>query len=168
MTLHWITIEEELVDRVKPFAWRLIAASVCLLTFCHLARADSLEEQRNRYAQIKQAWDNRQMDVVEQMMPGLKDYPLYPYLEYRQITDDLMNQPAITVTQFVRANPTLPLPVRCNHGSLTSWRVAKTGVACWHLARRSPALQKRNVIITTRNGAPDKRKRPGRARKPFG
>lgn len=59
-------------------------------------------------AQIKQAWDNRQMDVVEQMMPGLKDYPLYPYLEYRQITDDLMNQPAVTVTNFVRANPTLP------------------------------------------------------------
>ena len=48
------------------------------------------------------------MDVVEQMMPGLKDYPLYPYLEYRQITDDLMNQPAVTVTNFVRANPTLP------------------------------------------------------------
>ncbi|EEA7678038.1 murein transglycosylase [Salmonella enterica subsp. enterica serovar Senftenberg] len=96
------------MDRAKPFVWRLVAASVCLLTFCHLARADSLEEQRNRYAQIKQAWDNRQMDVVEQMMPGLKDYPLYPYLEYRKITDDLMNQPAIAVTQFVRANPTLP------------------------------------------------------------
>lgn len=108
MMLHWITIEEVLVDRAKPFVWRLVAASVCLLTFCHLARADSLEEQRNRYAQIKQAWDNRQMDVVEQMMPGLKDYPLYPYLEYRKITDDLMNQPAIAVTQFVRANPTLP------------------------------------------------------------
>lgn len=76
------------MDRAKPFVWRLVAASVCLLTFCHLARADSLEEQRNRYAQIKQAWDNRQMDVVEQMMPGLKDYPLYPYLEYRKITDD--------------------------------------------------------------------------------
>lgn len=96
------------MDRAKPFVWRLVAASVCLLTFCHLARADSLEEQRNRYAQIKQARDNRQMDVVEQMMPGLKDYPLYPYLEYRKITDDLMNQPAIAVTQFVRANPTLP------------------------------------------------------------
>ncbi|EYI06036.1 lytic murein transglycosylase, partial [Salmonella enterica subsp. enterica serovar Heidelberg str. N4541] len=26
-----------LVDRAKPFVWRLVAASVCLLTFCHLA-----------------------------------------------------------------------------------------------------------------------------------
>ena len=91
------------MDKAKQFTWRLLAASVC-----QVARADSLDEQRNRYAQIKQAWDNRQMDVVEQMMPGLKNYPLYPYLEYRQITDDLMNQPTITVTNFVRANPTLP------------------------------------------------------------
>ncbi|BDA94364.1 soluble lytic murein transglycosylase [Citrobacter freundii] len=96
------------MDKAKQFTWRLLAASVCLLTVSQVARADSLDEQRNRYAQIKQAWDNRQMDVVEQMMPGLKNYPLYPYLEYRQITDDLMNQPTITVTNFVRANPTLP------------------------------------------------------------
>lgn len=96
------------MDKAKQFTWRLLAASVCLLTVSQVARADSLDEQRNRYAQIKQVWDNRQMDVVEQMMPGLKNYPLYPYLEYRQITDDLMNQPTITVTNFVRANPTLP------------------------------------------------------------
>ena len=96
------------MDKANQFTWRLLAASVCLLTVSQVARADSLDEQRNRYAQIKQAWDNRQMDVVDQMMPGLKNYPLYPYLEYRQITDDLMNQPTITVTNFVRANPTLP------------------------------------------------------------
>ncbi|EEW6504722.1 murein transglycosylase [Escherichia coli] len=96
------------MEKAKQVTWRLLAAGVCLLTVSSVARADSLDEQRSRYAQIKQAWDNRQMDVVEQMMPGLKDYPLYPYLEYRQITDDLMNQPAVTVTNFVRANPTLP------------------------------------------------------------
>lgn len=58
---------------------RLLAVGVCLLTVSSVARADSLDEQRSRYAQIKQAQDNRQMDVVEQMMHGLKDYPLYPY-----------------------------------------------------------------------------------------
>lgn len=59
-------------------AWRLLAASVGLLTLSQLAHADSLDEQRNRYAQIKQAWDNRQMDVVDQLMPTLSTYPLYP------------------------------------------------------------------------------------------
>ncbi len=79
-------------------AWHLLAASVGLLTLESAgAHADSLDEQRSRYAQIKQAWDNRQMDVVDQLMPTLSTYPLYPYLQYRQITDDLMNQPALVV-----------------------------------------------------------------------
>jgi soluble lytic murein transglycosylase len=88
--------------------WRLLAAGVCLLSVSNAVHADSLDEQRSRYSQIRQAWDNHQMDVVDQLMPTLKDYPLYPYLEYRQLTDDLMNEPAVSVTQFVQANPTLP------------------------------------------------------------
>ncbi|AMO50653.1 Peptidoglycan lytic transglycosylase [Enterobacter sp. FY-07] len=96
------------MQRAKHTAWRFAAACVCLLSLSNAARADSLDEQRNRYAQIKTAWDNKQMDVVQQLLPTLKAYPLYPYLEYRQITDDLMNQPAITVSNFVQANPTLP------------------------------------------------------------
>lgn len=96
------------MQRAKNVAWRFAAACVCLLSLSQVARADSLEEQRNRYAQIKTAWDNKQMDVVQQLLPTLQDYPLYPYLQYRQLTDDLMNQPALTVTNFVQANPTLP------------------------------------------------------------
>jgi len=86
----------------------MLAAGVCLATIAGVARADSLDEQRSRYAQIKQAWDNRQMDVVQQMLPGLQDYPLYPYLQYRLLTDDLMNEPTVAVSQFIQANPTLP------------------------------------------------------------
>jgi len=96
------------VQRAKHAAWRFAAACVCLLSLSNMARADSLDEQRNRYAQIKSAWDNKQMDVVQQLLPTLTHYPLYPYLQYRQITDDLMNQPAIAVTNFVQQNPTLP------------------------------------------------------------
>lgn len=96
------------MQKAKHAAWRWLAVSCCLLSISQVARADSLEEQRDRYAQIKQAWDNKQMDVVAQLMPTLQDYPLYPYLEYRQITGDLMNQTTVRVTQFIQANPTLP------------------------------------------------------------
>lgn len=96
------------MEKAKTVTWRLLAAGVSLLTLSQLAHADSLDEQRSRYAQIKQAWDGRQMDVVNQLMPTLTTYPLYPYLQYRQITDDLMNQPALVVTNFIAANPTLP------------------------------------------------------------
>ena len=96
------------MGKAKQVVWRLLAAGVCLLSLNQTARADSLDEQRSRYAQIKQAWDNRQMDVVQQLMPTLQTYPLYPYLQYRQLSDDLMNQPSLTVSQFIQANPTLP------------------------------------------------------------
>ncbi|MBC1186636.1 murein transglycosylase [Kluyvera sichuanensis] len=96
------------MQKAKQMTWRLLAAGVCLLTVSSVARADTLDQQRSRYAQIKQAWDNNQMDVVDQLMPTLRDYPLYPYLEYRQLSSDLMNTPALAVTNFVQANPTLP------------------------------------------------------------
>ncbi|SNY68800.1 murein transglycosylase [Enterobacter sp. CC120223-11] len=96
------------MENAKPMTWRLLAAGVCLLTVSSAVHADSLDEQRDRYAQIKLAWDNKQMDVVAQLMPTLKDYPLYPYLEYRQLTADLMNEPALSVSQFVQAYPTIP------------------------------------------------------------
>ncbi|VDY65911.1 Soluble lytic murein transglycosylase precursor [Shimwellia blattae] len=97
------------MGKAKQIMWRALAAGVCVLTLNQVARADSLDEQRNRYAQVKQAWDNRQMDVVAQLMPTLRDYPLYPYLEYRQLTDDLANETTIGVAQFIEKNPTLPL-----------------------------------------------------------
>lgn len=96
------------MEKAKQVVWRLLAASVCVMAASQAVRADSLDEQRSRYAQIKQAWDNKQMDTVQALMPTLKEYPLYPYLEYRQITDDLMNQPTVTVNNFIQANPTLP------------------------------------------------------------
>jgi len=96
------------VGKAKQVVWRLLAASVCVMAVSKVVQADSLDEQRHRYAQIKQAWDSKQMDTVQSLMPTLKDYPLYPYLEYRQITDDLMNQPTVTVNNFIQANPTLP------------------------------------------------------------
>lgn len=96
------------MGKAKQVVWRMLAAGVCLATLAGVARADSLDEQRSRYAQIKQAWDNKQMDLVQQMLPGLQDYPLYPYLQYRLLTDDLMNEPTVAVSQFIQANPTLP------------------------------------------------------------
>ena len=146
------------MEKAKQVVWRLLAASVCVMAVSQAVHADSLDEQRNRYAQIKQAWDNKQMDTVQALMPTLKDYPLYPYLEYRQITDDLMNQPTVTVNNFIQANPTLP-PARTLHSRFVN-----------ELARREDCRipPKRSVTTTMRNGRPDSRKRPGPGRRIFG
>lgn len=52
------------MEKAKRVVWRLLAASVCVMAVSQAVHADSLDEQRNRYAQIKQAWDNKQMDTV--------------------------------------------------------------------------------------------------------
>ncbi|RPH28679.1 murein transglycosylase [Buttiauxella warmboldiae] len=96
------------MGKAKPVVGQLLVAIAALAALTHAVRADSLDEQRSRYAQIKQAWDRKQMDVVARIMPTLQEYPLYPYLEYRQITDDLMNEPTLVVSRFIEANPTLP------------------------------------------------------------
>lgn len=93
---------------VKVDNWRLWVAGLCLTVFSGTALADTLDAQRQRYLQIKQAWDNKQMDVVQQLMPTLQDYPLYPYLEYRQLTQDLSSASAAQISQFLQQHPTLP------------------------------------------------------------
>ena len=91
--------------------WQWWLAAACVAATVGSARADSLDEQRARYLQIKQAWDSKQMDTVERLMPTLRDYPLYPYLEYRQLTQDLGQETGLAINAFIQRYPTLP-PVR--------------------------------------------------------
>lgn len=94
--------------KAKKIAWHCLATGFSLIMLSSSVQADSLAEQRIRYAEIKQAWDNKQLNVVEQLLPTLRDYPLYPYLEYRQLSGNLMNEPALAVSRFIQAHPTLP------------------------------------------------------------
>ncbi|WP_410016629.1 murein transglycosylase [Sodalis sp. C49] len=96
--------------------WRYVGAGfICalasLVAATGSAHADSIDAQRQRYQQVKQAWDSNQMDVVSQLMPTLRDYPLYPYLEYRALSQDLSQASTAQVKAFMDANPTL-MPAR--------------------------------------------------------
>jgi soluble lytic murein transglycosylase len=86
--------------------WSLVFS--LLLLFSSVVKADALDDQRQHYMQVKQAWDSNQLDVVNQLMPTLKDYPLYPYLQYRQLTQDLSQISAAQIAEFMQQNPTLP------------------------------------------------------------
>ncbi|WP_035346340.1 MULTISPECIES: murein transglycosylase [Dickeya] len=95
--------------------WRYVAIALCLIGASCQVLADSLNEQRQRYQQIKTAWDNNQMDIVSQLMPTLRSYPLYPYLEYRALTQDLSVLSVAQVKQFMAEHPTLPSVRTLNH-----------------------------------------------------
>lgn len=88
--------------------WKFWIAGACLTLVTGMAHADSLDAQRSRYLQIKQAWDNNQMDTVAQLMPTLRDYPLYPYLEYRELAQHLDQETGLAVNAFIKQHPTLP------------------------------------------------------------
>ncbi|BET95688.1 murein transglycosylase [Xenorhabdus taiwanensis] len=72
------------------------------------AHADSLDAQRQRYQEIKQAWDAKNRVEVARLMPTLKNYPLYPYLEYRQLSQDLATTTPQQIQHFINTHPTLP------------------------------------------------------------
>ncbi|MDC9622565.1 murein transglycosylase [Xenorhabdus sp. XENO-7] len=95
--------------------WRHFTMAVGLVFVAGAAHADSLDAQRERYQAVKLAWEAKNMAEVERLMPTLKDYPLYPYLEYRQLTQDLDIATPQQIRHFIDTYPTLP-PAR----SLTS------------------------------------------------
>lgn len=95
-------------EEKRVINWKHWVLGLCLTGVAGLSQADSLDQQRQRYQQIKQAWDNNQMDVVAQMMPSLKDYPLYPYLEYRLLSQDLNQETSLAISNFANQYPTLP------------------------------------------------------------
>lgn len=93
---------------VKVDKWQFLVFGLCLTAFSAETWAGSLEMQRQDYQQAKQAWDSDNMVVVQQLMPRLRDYPLYPYLAYRQLTQDLTTASVAEISQFLQQYPTLP------------------------------------------------------------
>ncbi|CCW30885.1 Soluble lytic murein transglycosylase [Xenorhabdus nematophila F1] len=89
--------------------WQHFAMAVSMVSVvAGIAHADSLDTQRQRYQEIKQAWDTKNRVEVARLMPTLKDYPLYPYLEYRQLTQDLALATPQQIEHFIHTYPTLP------------------------------------------------------------
>ncbi|MBD2792256.1 murein transglycosylase [Xenorhabdus szentirmaii] len=96
------------MNKWQHFAMAVGIVSV-VVSVAGIAQADSLEAQRQRYQEIKRAWDAKNMEQVAHLMPTLKNYPLYPYLEYQQLVHNLPKSTPEHVQQFIDTHPTLPL-----------------------------------------------------------
>jgi soluble lytic murein transglycosylase len=125
--------------------------------------ADSLDEQRNRYAQIKQAWDNKQMDTVQALMPtqGLSA------VSVSGVSPDYgrSHEATVTVNNFIQANPTLPPPgIQSRFVNELARREDWRGLLAFSPEKPPP----KRSVTTTQNGRPASRKRPGPGRKSSG
>lgn len=60
-----------------------------------------LEVQRERYLEARDALSRRQMDRYRKLAGELGDYPLLPYLEYRELTRTLSQSPPERIADFL-------------------------------------------------------------------
>lgn len=91
--------------------WRFWVVGMSLSLFSGEILADTLDAQRERYQQVIQAWNENQMDLIQQLLPTLREYPLYPYLEYRQLMENFATANAEQINQFLLRHPKL-LPAK--------------------------------------------------------
>lgn len=95
--------------------WRKLAQHTLMLTGVYFAlsstviAAGTLTEQRVQYQAAKNAWDNNNQLEIDRLMPKLTSYPLYPYLEYRALSQRLSSLTVKEVDQFIAAYPGFPL-----------------------------------------------------------
>ncbi|MGL5991860.1 MAG: murein transglycosylase [Plesiomonas sp.] len=74
-----------------------------------LVQAAPTAGERQTYQQAKAALDSNQPDVTAQLLPALKNYPLYPYIEYRLLTRDMSQLTATQARSFIERYQTMPL-----------------------------------------------------------
>nr|WP_232321969.1 murein transglycosylase [Photobacterium jeanii] len=73
-----------------------------------LLQAATIDEQRGWYEQAQQALDDNEPEKFSQLRDKLNDYPLTPYLDYRDFSRNLANQSIEDVQAFLKRYQSLP------------------------------------------------------------
>ncbi len=77
-----------------------------------MASTADLVEQRVAYVRAMSALEQGNLSRYQSLAAGLRDYPLYPYLEYRRLQKNLKSLPNKEVREFLAAWPDSPLAER--------------------------------------------------------
>ncbi len=83
----------------------LVLALVVSLT----QAADTMKEQRNRFLDARDALSERRLDDFHRIGETLRDYPLYPYLEYWYLRDRLVPANSKAIEKFIRNHADQPV-----------------------------------------------------------
>ncbi|TDQ59768.1 soluble lytic murein transglycosylase [Mesocricetibacter intestinalis] len=89
----------------------LISLATLMLTLPLSAAQTDLERQRDIYQKIKQllslSQSEQTLNLSKSLLAQIKDYPLYPYAEYRIIDADKKNLSFAIIEDYQRRNPDL-------------------------------------------------------------
>ena len=72
-----------------------------LLALIILNPASAVTSQQKNYLAAEQAYNRGNLGLYHSLKPGLKDYPLYPYLEYRELKKRLYAASSSEVSRFL-------------------------------------------------------------------
>ncbi len=93
--------------------WRGIGLCLALLLpLLATAAPDPLDTQRQLFVSAEAALKLGDRDLYPALRRALTDYPLYPYLIYRELSDQLDQAPAAEVRAFLDSYADTPLAVR--------------------------------------------------------
>jgi len=67
------------------------------------ASTDPLEAQRQLYLEARDAQSRRHMTRYRELLPKLQDYPLTPYLQYRELTRATSQTSQAAITEFLQS-----------------------------------------------------------------
>lgn len=73
-----------------------------LLALIVLNPATAATSQRSSFLAAEQAYSRGDLGLYHSLKPGLKDYPLYPYLEYRELKKRLDTASSSEVSKFLK------------------------------------------------------------------
>ena len=83
---------------IKILALLLILAA----TQASLLSVDDLKQQREQFLQARKALQEKRMDDFERFEAGLKDYPLYAYLEFDKLRESIQQANKRTIAAFIK------------------------------------------------------------------
>ncbi|MDD9177011.1 murein transglycosylase [Aliivibrio sp. S2TY2] len=83
--------------------------ALCIGLSVHTVEALSIDESRIEYQEAKELLKDKKFEQYEVVRASLKDYPLAPYLDYRQLRMDLSSKTPDDIRLFIHNNQTLPI-----------------------------------------------------------
>ncbi|MXP51116.1 murein transglycosylase [Pantoea sp. SoEX] len=93
------------------YKYLILVFSISITT---ISQADSITEQRRNYQNIKAACTKNNIHIIDKLLPKLKDYPLYPYIQsdilMQKINNDVNSlSTKISVIKFIKKYHDIPV-----------------------------------------------------------
>jgi len=87
----------------------LYLLAIVLLVAADTSLAARIDDQRATFVQAEQALERGSLREFERLRKGLHDYPLYPYLEYQDLSKRLAKTGSAEVSRFLKTYQNTPL-----------------------------------------------------------